>query len=261
MNIVVADLLVHYDRPGIKHGINSGKTPRNNLVLIIPGWADTASSWRNVQTELAAEFDVVVLDLPGFGGSQKPTTDWGLDDYADFIGAFVVKLGAGQPYAVIGHSNGGAVAIKSIAAGSVKPTKLVLIAAAGIRSPAALRNSALKIISKTGKFITAPLPARVRRRLRQHVYKRAGSDMLIVEDMQASFKKIVATDVQADAAALHLPTLLIYGDVDTATPLAFGRTYNKLIADSTLKILPGAGHFAFIEQPAEVLRLVREFLI
>lgn len=249
MQIVVDSLLTHYERVG-----------RGPIVLILPGWADTSRSWVAVQKALSGTHDVIVLDLPGFGGSARPEQPWGLTEYAAFVGHFLQKLDIKQPQGIIGHSNGGAIAIRGLARADLTTDNLVLVASAGIRNRQSGRNLLLRMVTKTGKVITAPLPSRVRRGLRSQLYKRAGSDMLVAENMQESFKRIVADDVQADAALLEQPTLLIYGDKDTETPLAFGQTYNKLIANSTLQVIPGAGHFTHVEQTDELTNKIEEFL-
>ena len=84
--------------------------------------------------------------------------------------------------------------------------------------------------------------------------------MLIVPELQETFKKTVAQDVQADAAKLTLPTLLIYGDQDTATPVWFGERYHELMGDSTLEVLGNAGHFVHIDREAEVVSAIEGFL-
>lgn len=252
MNLVVDGLLTHYTRVG--------QSPGAKLVLIIPGWADTSANWQAMQQQLSQAYDTVVVDLPGFGGSQAPATAWGPDEYAGFVGGFITKLGAGQPYAILGHSNGGAIAMTGLAAGTLSAARLVLVASAGIRGQEAGRKQALKLLAKTGKVLSAPLPARLRKRLRSKLYSAAGSDMLVAEHMQESFKKVVSADVQAAAGQLTLPTLLVYGDRDDATPLSYGQTFQGLIEGSRLEIVPGAGHFVFLDQPDKVGILVQEFL-
>jgi len=253
MNLVVANLLTHYER--VKPASGPAK-----LLVIIPGWADTSASWKQVQLELGTEYDTVVVDLPGFGGSQKPAATWGLDEYAGFVREFILKLNTGPAYAIIGHSNGGAIAIRGLATNVLTSTKLILIGCAGIRGHHAGRKSLLKIVTKAGKAITSPLPKGTKLKLRKVVYQKAGSDMLVAEHMTDSFKKVVATDVQQDASTIILPTLLLYGNKDTDTPLQFGEIYQSLIKKSQLKVVPDAGHFVFIDRPTEVLTEIKAFL-
>jgi pimeloyl-ACP methyl ester carboxylesterase len=57
------------------------------------------------------------------------------------------------------------------------------------------------------------------------------------------------------------PALIIWGEKDHMVPRAHGETYAKLIPDSgELTIIPGAGHSAHVEKPAETANLVLDFL-
>lgn len=250
MQVVVDSLLTHYETMG------EGK-----LVLLLHGWGDTAAGLRGLQAALAKKnYRVVALDLPGFGGTQAPTTVWGLADYAQFAAHFLQKIKAGELWAVAGHSNGGAIAIRSLANGALKAERLVLIASAGIRGTHKGRVGAAFVAAKLGKVLASPLPGPAKKALRRKLYQTAGSDMLVAEHLQETFKKVVGDDVRADAAKLTLPSLLIYGEQDTATPVAFGEQFHELIAGSTLEILPGAGHFVHLDRPQDVVRAVQEFL-
>src|SRR5581483_4570551 len=177
-----------------------------------------------------------------------------------FVSDFLQKLEVKELYAVLGHSNGGALAIRSIALGDLSPAKLVLIASSGIRTGQALKRLVLKIIAKTGNVFTLWLPERYRQALRKSLYGVAGSDMLVEPKLEETFKITVRQDVQADAAKVNLPTLLIYARDDKAVPLSDGQRYNELIKDSKLEVIDNAGHFVHLDQTEQVLKLIQEFL-
>lgn len=248
MQVIVSDLVVNYSRQG-----------KGRQLLVLHGWGDSSASWQKFVNSLAKNYDVIVPDLPGFGGSQSPPVVWGLNEYAQTMAAFIQKLGL-KPYAILGHSNGGAIAIRGLAGQLFTADKLVLLASAGIRGEYKGRNKALRLVTKTGKLLSAPLPKTTKRKLRAKVYKTVGSDMLVAEHLQETFKKVVSDDARADAAKLNLPTLLMYGDQDEQTPLRYGRIYHELIDGSTLEILTGADHFLQLNAEPKVLRLTEEFL-
>jgi pimeloyl-ACP methyl ester carboxylesterase len=250
MQSIVQGLLTHYERMG------SGP-----VILVLPGWTDTSSSWLRIQKKLSASFDVIILDIPGFGGSQAPKEAWDLSDYSAFISSFLNKIGVGDLHAVIGHSNGGAMAVRSLGTSRVVADKLVLVASAGIRLTTSRRKKILRAVAKIGKMLAKPLPKSTQNKLRSRLYKVVGSDMLAAEHMQETFKKIVAHDVQMDAARIAVPALLMYGDKDTETPVLFGEKFNSLIPNSRLEIFHGSGHFLHVEQPdklsADILKFLR----
>lgn len=248
MQVVVDSLLTHYEVMG------EGK-----LVVLLHGWADRAAGLRSLQVALAKDSRVVALDLPGFGGTQAPPEAWALNEYASFVADFLKKINAGPVAMIIGHSNGGAIAIRGLANGTLSAKRLVLMASAGIRGEQKGRLKALQAVTKVGKVLTAPLPASAKRKLRGKVYEAVGSDMLVAEHMQETLKRIVADDVRADAANLTLPTLLLYGENDSSTPASFGRQFNELIHGSMLKVFPNAGHFIHLDKPNEVAEAITGF--
>ena len=115
----------------------SGDTRTGTLVLLLHGWGDSSAGVAKLQQDLSSGYQVLTLDLPGFGGTQAPAAAWDLDDYARFIAGVLKKLELEQPYAVIGHSNGGALAVRAISMELLKPQKLVLLAASGVRTNSA----------------------------------------------------------------------------------------------------------------------------
>lgn len=247
MQVVVNGLLTNYQKTG------TGKP-----ILLLHGWADSVRGWQAFMQKLSAEgYEVIACDLPGFGGTDAPPTAWDVTDYASFVCEFLQKLNV-KPYAVIGHSHGGAIAVRAVGQKMLKPTKLVLLASAGVRTNNG--PSGLKFIAKAGKLLTAPLPKSLRTSMRKTLYTKAGSDMLIAEHLQETFKRIVKDDVCEDAAKIGLPTLLVYGSADTATPVRYGEKLHKAIVGSELIVLPKIGHFVHLDAEQEVLQHVKEFL-
>jgi pimeloyl-ACP methyl ester carboxylesterase len=250
MQLVVDSLLTTYRRYG------QGK---KRTVVVLHGWGDSSQAWQEFAQALAGSYEVVCVDLPGFGQTERPAQPWGLDDYANFVARFLEKAHI-QASAIVGHSNGGAIAIRGLARGMLQAEKLVLLSSAGVRSEYKGRKKALRLVAKAGKLMATPLPEALKKRLRRTLYTKVGSDMLVVESLQETFKRVVNDDVQQDAAKLTLPTLLVYGENDVSTPPAFGKLLHERIAGSRLEYLAGAEHFVHQDKPAEVERLIKAFL-
>lgn len=249
MQVIVDALLTHYEQAG------DGRT-----VLLLHGWGDSLDGFKDLRAKLSKQYQVIALDLPGFGTSQAPKEAWGLNEYGRFAAAFLKKVDAKQLWAVIGHSNGGAIAIRATARGWLKPERVVLLAAAGIRGEYKGRNRVYRAIAKTGKAAVMPLPKGLQKKLRKKLYATIGSDMLVAEHLQETFKRIVTDDVRGDAPQVLVPSLLIYGEADTNAPVWYGERYHELIPDSTLEVLPGADHFVHLERPGEVEKAIMRFL-
>jgi pimeloyl-ACP methyl ester carboxylesterase len=251
MNIIVEKLHTSVDDEG------SG-----DVIVMLHGWGSDRSTFALLAGQLSGNYRVIRIDLPGFGGTQAPTEPWGIEEYCHFVAAVLKKRQVEKIHTVIGHSMGGRIALQAFGRGVLFAPHLVLIASHGIKESAQLRNQAYKAVAKTGKIATKVLPSSMQRRLRSKLYEQAGAtDYLHAGNMKESFKKIINTDAQADAAAITSDTLLIYGEQDTQTPPAFGERFNQLITRSRLEVVSDAGHFVHIDKPTHVLTLVKDFLV
>src|SRR5690606_35553393 len=148
---------------------------KGKVVVFLHGWGSDHKAFTQMAEALTDKYDCIRVDLPGFGASDPPPKAWGLDDYAVFMKAFLAKIGVRQLYAVVGHSNGGAVAIRSLALGKLKASRLLLLGSAGIRTKHSVRKLALRTLAKTGKIIATPLPQKTRKKLRGKLYTSIGS--------------------------------------------------------------------------------------
>lgn len=248
MQVVVNGLITRYQEAG------KGKS-----LLFLHGWGDEGKTFTELMAAFRSKYRVITLDLPGFGATPPPAEVWGLSEYANFVAAFLKKIKV-QPVGVIAHSNGAAVAIKAVASGQLTPEKLVLLGAAGIRPKKPVRNLLFNAIAKTGKVVTVALPDKTRKKLRGRLYHTIGSDYRSVEGMEETFKKTVAEDVLHDAASLHLPVLIIYGEGDDATPPALGELFHQEIANSSFEVIGDAGHFVHLDAKGRVEARLKEFL-
>jgi pimeloyl-ACP methyl ester carboxylesterase len=78
--------------------------------------------------------------------------------------------------------------------------------------------------------------------------------------MRACLVKTVNEDLSALLPQIKAPTLLVWGDKDTATPLADGQRMEREIPDAGLVTLEGAGHFSFLDQPYVYRAVLQSFL-
>ena len=78
--------------------------------------------------------------------------------------------------------------------------------------------------------------------------------------MQRSMSLAVNEDLTALLPQIAVPTLLIWGEKDTATPLSDGQKMEKRIPDAGLVVLKNAGHFAFAEDFGTCARVLDSFL-
>jgi len=247
MQVVVNGLVTTYTRSG------KGKT-----LLFIHGWGDTSATYSKLIKNFDNKYDCIALDLPGHGKTDPPKSAWDLDNYSEFLSSFLSKIQA-KPFAAVGHSNGGALLIRAISLGKIKPQRVVLMASAGIRDRGGARRLLVKAVAKSGKVLTFWLPKSSKKKLQKSLYGAIGSDMLVLPELKETFKLTVKQDVQVDAKNVNAPTLLIYGNRDRATPVKFGEIYKSLMPKADLEVLSGE-HFIHHDQTDEVTALIEGFL-
>ena len=78
--------------------------------------------------------------------------------------------------------------------------------------------------------------------------------------MRAILSKCVNEDLKHVMPLIKAPTLLIWGENDTATPLSDAKTMEKLIPDAGLVSFPGCGHYSFLDNPIGYKAVIKEFL-
>lgn len=230
------------------------------VILLLHGWLDSLRTFDKLSAELSENKRIIRLDLPGFGATEPPPTDWSLNNYVDFVAEFIGKLKL-TDYALVGHSFGGRIAIKGCSTKKLTPKALVLMAAAGTAERRTAKSLAYTAVAKIGKVVTLIPPLYFwRKQLRAGLYKSAGSDYLASEHIGKTFLNIVGEDLSVNAPKITIPTLLIWGANDGQTPLREGKKLQRLIPRSDLVVLPATGHFVHIEKPEQVALAMEKFL-
>lgn len=238
-NIIIDSLRITY--------YQKGDLGQKNTLLFLHGWGSQALHFRKTLERCE---NTVAVDLPGFGKSDVPHTAWALSEYAQFLKVFLEKLHIQNPL-IAGHSFGGSVAIKYTALGN-PAQKLILIGSAGIRKPSPKKYGLFILAKMFGLLFSLPGIRGLKKSVRGWFYKKIDSeDYLHAGKLTETYKKIISEDLTEDLKKIHVPTTLIWGEEDTETPLADGKLMQKLIDGSQLCIIPGAGHYVFLDNEQE----------
>ncbi len=228
-------------------------------LLILHGWGSNSERWQKVG-ELLAErgVKVIIPDLPGFGKSQNPSMAWGLDDYCEFVTEFIKFLNLEKFY-LLGHSFGGALAVKCSLKFPDKIDKLFLVSAACFRR-AALRKKLFYIISKIFKiFSFLPGYQSFRKEFYKFIVRK--SDYPYAEGiMKDIYLKIIKEDLLDVLFRVQIPTIIIWGKNDKVKKVEEARLIQEKIKNSRLKIIPNVGHDLNTKAPEELSESIRQFL-
>lgn len=251
MEITIAGLKTEYTETG------SGPD-----VLLLHGWGSSYDVYRGIMSALSDKCRLVALNFPGCGNSQTMESPWNLDDYCDFVCEFIEKLGLKDPI-IIGHSHGGRTALKLAATKRVNCPKLVLLDSAGLIPKKTFKQ---KYRARSFKAIKRVLTLPVIKNYSEPLLDKARAHYgsadynAAPEVLRKTLVSLVNTDLRDILHNITCPTLLVWGDKDTATPIADAKIIESLIPDAGLCVLEGTGHYSFCEKPYQAHAILKSFL-
>lgn len=252
MVIKIDDIPVNY--------IDEGE---GSAILLLHGWGSNITLFDGIIKALSPAHRVIAPDMPGFGKTPEPQRAWAVDDYVDFIIKFIDSLGL-KEFGMLVHSFGGRVLFKLNARESLPYVinKAVLIDCAGIMPKKSLRQKiSLKMYKCARSIMSAkPLHFLYPDAVENMRKKRGSADYNnATPTMRQTLVKVVNEDLKPLISKINCPTLIIWGDNDTATPIDDARQMEQLIPDAGLVVCEGAGHYSFLEQPAKVHGALKVF--
>lgn len=229
-------------------------------IVLFHGWGASKEAFTPIIKRLSTYMRVVAPDFPGFGKSDEPDGIWDVASYADFMKKFLKETGS-EDAIWLGHSFGGRVIIKLFENAEIKPEKIVLVDSAGVK-PKRGADYYIKVYGyKLGKKLLK-LPVINKTGLYEKWVKNAGSSdyKSLSENMRATMSRVVNEDLKCCMGKINVPTLLIWGECDSATPLSDAHIMNKLIPDSGIVVLEGAGHFSYLDRPGKFFAALEYFV-
>ncbi|MGH6997070.1 MAG: alpha/beta fold hydrolase [Phenylobacterium sp.] len=268
------------DNDGVKiHYTAAGEGP---LVVLVHGFGDTWHTWRPLMDALDDRYRVAAIDPRGYNLSDKPK---GVEAYAypQLMGDIEAVIRAeNRPNAiVVAHDWGGAIAWRLAADHPQAVSRLIILSTphpAGLTrelatNPEQQRNSqyarnfmvpgAEKSLSAEGMAARIKDPVQHARYL--EAYRRSDFTAML-NYYRANYPKDEAEAAQANARSLAMPkikvpTLIIHGVQDTSL-LAAGHNsaWTFVEADTTILMVPQAGHFVQDDAPALVNRTIQDWL-
>ena len=252
-------------------------------IILVHGLGSYLQAWKQNIPELSKNYRVIALDLPGYGKSSKGPWEGSLEFFSAAVVELADSLGINQ-FVMGGHSMGGQITVVTALKYPNRVSKLILTAPAGFEvfddgEKEWFRSVATRSLTK------AASPKAIQENLAINFYKMPESAEFMIEDRIAmrssadfegyahiisqSIKAMVDRPVFEYLEEVKQPTIIFFGEADQLIPNRFlngGKA--KTIAEqghskmpnSTLIMIPKAGHFAHYEQAQVFNENVNAFL-
>lgn len=239
-------------------------------LVLIHGWAMHTGVWRKFAQQLAKQYKVICLDLPGHGLSESA------EPYAlDYIGASLIEAVPESTFCVLGWSLGASVALTMAKNYPHRIHSLIIMAGnprfikeggwAGMR-PELLENFA--------KNLQLNCQLTLVRFLALQVYGLPDGKSILAElkkaihecdppsenVLQSALNILKNADLRNDLSQLGCPVSIIQGDKDTLIPVQASLDMQTIQPASELNIITGAGHLPFLSHQSQVIEVIGRFL-
>ena len=222
---------------------------KKDTIVLLHGWGQNIDMMKPLGNYLEDDFNILIIDLPGFGNSSEPTYAWSLDDYVSSIREIILKEKIKNPI-LMGHSFGGKLAILYASKYDVK--KLVLFASPiNHNHKVSMKSKILKSIKKL------PLMDKIGEKMKKHMgstdYRKSSP---IMREILVNH---VNTDVYDVLENIKAPTLIVWGESDVTVDPSVAYEIDSKIKDSGVVMLPGT-HYAYLENLNRVVSILENFL-
>jgi len=220
-------------------------------LVLLHGWGQNIEMMQPIGNRYTNNFNILIIDLPGFGKSEEPKFSWTLDDYVELIHKIVMELKLNK-IVLIGHSFGGRISL--LYSSKYKVHKLICLASPYCPE---IKKLPLKnrIYKKLNKIPVLKIFAKLMgKNLGSNDYRNAS------EIMRGVLVKAINYDLTEFVKKIECPTLLVWGDMDTAVPYKRAYELQRLIKDAGVVLYNGATHYAYLERLEELILVLDNFL-
>jgi pimeloyl-ACP methyl ester carboxylesterase len=243
---------------GIKiHSSSSGKGPKT--VILVHGWTCDETTWNSQVPELAKQYRVLTLDLPGHGQSGSPKNGkLSMDLFARAVEA-VRKDSKADRVVVVGHSMGTPVVMQYARLYPQHTAAMVFVdgvvaLSGGFKPPDPAQMNGAEGLKTRETIIRSMFSASTTPDMQKHILSMmlAAPESTAWGAMQATFDPAVWKD-----DVFTQPVLGLYADHSSAHNADYMKTH---FPNMDYEEIPGTGHFLMMEKPEEFNRLLIAFL-
>ena len=202
---------------------------------------------------LAAQYRVIVFEVPGFGHSPANERSQSMPELACTMTQAITNLGLAR-YNLMGNSFGGTLALWMAVQQPEHLHALILVAPAAIRLAEAVLPQTLSPEERLALLYAHP----------ERQTPAPPLDAAILAKQQALVRRLIgpARDeaLEGRLPGLHVPVLVLFGTLDRMIPPAMGRLYCEKLPNCHLVLVYDAGHAVDADRPEAFISVVSDFL-
>lgn len=240
-------------------------------LVLIHGFGGNKDTWNRIVAEWDDKYHVIAIDLPGHGESiSKKTVSYTITDQTERVYTFLEakKL---KGFYLLGHSMGGAIALRFAGSHEEDIKALILIDAMGVEQT---KSDGVKLVEKSDKnplydvcteerletlliysmHKTPYIPDIIKDALLQEKCARRDLEKVLYEDM---YKDVNLSTI---ASSIDIPTLILWGEKDRMTHVDNATLFHHTIKGSQLVIFKEIGHVPILEDPEQTADEIDKFI-
>jgi 3-oxoadipate enol-lactonase len=230
-------------------------------LVLLHGYPLDRRLWDEVVPLLENQFDLILPDLRGFGGSSTVDAFYTMEDFASDIAGLLDSLGI-QKTAIAGHSMGGYVALAFARLYPERVTGLGLISSQVLADTPAKREdrfkTAAEVADKGPASVVETMAPKFTNDPRLQEFARSSMELqqpaAYIGALKAMGERVDSTHL---LESIHYPVVIVHGDADQLIPIDRAREVKAGLPDAYLVEITGAGHMPMMEakeKTAEALR-------
>ncbi len=223
-------------------------------VVLLHGSPVASVSLTPLMDELGGEVNLIVPDLPGFGGSTLRVADYSTRSHARNVIEMVDRLGIDRGVHLLGYSMGGGVALQVANLVPGRVDSLILISSIGVQELELLGDYTLNHAVHGLQLAALTV-------LQEGVPHFGTLDRFPVNRYYArNFFDTDQRPFRGYLQDLECPVLLVHGQGDVLVPVDAAREHHRLLPQSELEILDPGDHITVIREPERIAPGVVDFV-
>jgi len=238
----------------LRKGQGTGK------IVFIHGNMASAKWWMPVMDALASRYEMLAVNLRGFGDGPDTPEVVSLADHARDIYELVHKHSL-EHFVLAGHSLGGGVAMQFAAEYPDLLSGLVLVDSTPIGGMQEIDYALLQMVVENKELAVASLKGTLVKMTDENLLNELMVDALrALPAVIPNTRALEGADFTGKAAAFHKPVFVIHGELDVLVPAVEAEKAYKAYPNGQLKIIPGVGHNPQVEDTKAFTTALQDFV-